>query len=39
MKIEYEATLLNVNKDEIRRRLRRTGALLIKPEFFQERLD
>ena len=37
MKIEYEATFPNINKDEIRERLKKTGAVLIKPEFLQKR--
>lgn len=38
MNIEYEATFINVNKDEIRKRLRKAGAKLIKPEFMQKRV-
>lgn len=38
MEIEYEATFLDVNKEEIRERLRGIGAKLIKPEFMQKRV-
>lgn len=38
MKIEYEATFINVNKDNIRDRLQKAGASLIKPEFLQRRV-
>lgn len=37
MQIEYEATFANVDKDEIRERLKSVGAKLIKPEFMQKR--
>lgn len=37
MQIEYEATFINVNKDEIRSRLKNAGAILVKPEFLQKR--
>ncbi|MBN1585527.1 CYTH domain-containing protein [Candidatus Uhrbacteria bacterium] len=37
MKTEYEATYINVDKDEIRNRLRDAGAELVKPEFLQKR--
>lgn len=37
MQIEYEATFVNVNKDEIRKRLQNIGAKLEKPEFLQKR--
>lgn len=37
MNIEYEVTFPNVDKDEIRKRLNKTGAALVKPEFKQER--
>ncbi|MFA5131106.1 MAG: CYTH domain-containing protein [Patescibacteria group bacterium] len=36
--IEYEATFTNINKEEIRNRLKETGATLIKPEFLQKRV-
>ena len=38
MDIEYEATFVNINKDEIRKRLKNSGAKLIKPEFLQKRV-
>jgi len=38
MQIEYEATFINIDKDEIRARLKKAGATLIKPEFLQKRL-
>lgn len=38
MKIEYEATFININKDEIRKRLERAGAVLRRPEFMQKRV-
>lgn len=38
MDIEYEATFPNVDKDEVRRKLKDTGAKLIKPEFLQRRV-
>lgn len=38
MQIEYEATFANINKDEIRGRLRAAGAELLKPEFMQKRV-
>ena len=34
MKIEYEATFINVDKDEIRQRLVAAGAKLVRPELF-----
>ncbi len=37
MEIEYEATFTDVDKDEVRGRLKEAGALLIKPEFLQRR--
>lgn len=37
MKIEYEATYPNINKDEIRERLKKAGAVLMRPEFLQKR--
>lgn len=36
--IEYEATFSNIDKDDIRERLEKVGALLIKPEFLQKRI-
>lgn len=38
MEIEYEATFCNINKDEIRNKLKKVGAKLIKPEFMQKRV-
>ena len=38
MKIEYEATFPNINKDEIRQRLQDAGAVLMRPEFMQKRV-
>ena len=37
MKIEYEATFLNIDKDEMRAKLKVIGAELIRPEFLQKR--
>lgn len=37
MKIEYEATFIEVDKDEIRKKLSEIGAVLVKPEFLQTR--
>lgn len=39
MNIEYEATFTNINKDEIRNRLKKVGAILLKPEFLQKRFN
>ncbi|MCX6759948.1 MAG: CYTH domain-containing protein, partial [Candidatus Nealsonbacteria bacterium] len=38
MDIEYEATFLNIDKDEIRDKLEKAGAELLKPEFLQKRV-
>lgn len=38
MEVEYEATFLDVDKDNIRGRLKSAGAKLIKPEFLQKRI-
>jgi len=38
MEIEYEATFYPIDKDEIRNRLKKAGAKLIKPEFLQKRV-
>jgi len=35
--IEYEATFLDIDKDRIRKKLRKAGAKLVKPEFLQKR--
>lgn len=37
MQVEYEATFANINKDEMREKLRLAGANLVKPEFLQKR--
>ncbi len=39
MNIEYEATFLDINKKEIRKRLKDLGAKLVKPEFLQKRFN
>lgn len=38
MKIEYEATFIDISKDKIRKELKAIGAILIKPEFTQKRI-
>lgn len=38
MDVEYEATFLDIDKDEIRKRLKDAGAELIKPDFLQKRV-
>lgn len=38
MQIEYEATFLNVNKDDIREKLKKADAKLIRQEFLQKRV-
>lgn len=38
MDIEYEATFANVNKDEMRERLKKAGAKLLRPEYLQKRI-
>lgn len=38
MEIEYEATFININKDDFRKELKKIGAKLIKPEFLQKRV-
>ncbi len=38
MEIEYEATFININKDEVRERLRQAGAKLLRPEYLQKRI-
>ncbi len=38
MNIEYEATFLEINKREMREKLKRVNAKLIKPEFLQKRV-
>lgn len=37
MQIEYEATFINISKDEIREKLKAIGAVLNKPEFLMKR--
>ena len=39
MAIEYEATFANVDKTEIRERLKSVGATLVRPEFLQKRVN
>lgn len=38
MEIEYEATFLDIDKEDIRKKLKVIGAELIKPEFMQKRV-
>ena len=38
MKTEYEATFINVDKDEVRERFRKAGAVLIRPQYLQKRI-
>ena len=38
MKIEYEATFINIDKQDIRERLGEIGGKLIRPEFLQKRI-
>lgn len=38
MDIEYEATFPNVDKDEVRKRLKKVGAKIVKQEFMQKRI-
>lgn len=33
MQIEYEAKFLDIDKDEVRERLRKAGAELVRPEY------
>jgi adenylate cyclase class 2 len=37
MEIEYEAKFLNIDKNEIRARLKKIGAIVKRPEFLQKR--
>ncbi len=37
MDIEYEATFPNIDKKEVREKLKKVGAKLVKPEFMQRR--
>jgi adenylate cyclase class 2 len=39
MQIEYEATFENIDKDEMRERLKAAGARLTRPEFLQKRVN
>lgn len=38
MKVEYEATFPNVNKDTVRIKLQEAGAMFVRPEFLQKRV-
>ena len=38
MNVEYEATFANINKDEVRERLQKAGATLVRPEYLQKRI-
>ena len=38
MKIEYEAKFPNIDKDEMREKLKNAGAVLVRPEFMQKRV-
>ena len=38
MQIEYEATFTNIKKNEVRKRLKDAGALMVRPEFLQKRV-
>lgn len=38
MKIEYEATFIDINKEEVRERLQKAEAILIRPEYLQKRI-
>ncbi len=38
MEIEYEATFTNINKDQIRKKLKSVNAKLLKKEFLQKRI-
>ncbi|MCX6762561.1 MAG: hypothetical protein NT093_02140 [Candidatus Moranbacteria bacterium] len=37
MQIEYEATFENIDKEEMRERLKKAGAKLVRSEFLQKR--
>ena len=39
MQTEYEATFININKDEIREKLKSVGAVLVKPEVLMKQLE
>jgi adenylate cyclase class 2 len=38
MEIEYEATFINIDKDEVRARFKKAGAQLLRPEYLQKRI-
>jgi adenylate cyclase, class 2 len=38
MEIEYEATFCDVDKDDVRERLKKAGAKLVRPEYLQKRI-
>lgn len=38
MNIEYEATFPNIEKDDVRKRLKAAGAILVRPEYVQKRI-
>lgn len=38
MNIEYEATFPNIEKDDVRKRLKVAGAVLVQPEYLQKRI-
>ena len=37
MQVEYEATFENIEKDEVRQKLKQLGARLVRPEYMQRR--
>ena len=39
MSIEYEATYLNINKNEFRKKLKKLGATLVRQEYKQKRYN
>ncbi len=38
MQIEYEATFTDINKEEVRKKLKKVEARLVRPEFLQKRI-
>lgn len=38
MQIEYEVTFTNIDKDEMRKKLKKAGAKLVRPEFLMKRV-
>lgn len=38
MQVEFEATFGNINKDEMRAKLKEVGAAIVRPEFMQKRV-